>query len=67
MDQITIRERVREYIVGKDLSQKIIAENMNTSEARLSLMLTGKRRMTVDDYLAICKAISVPPTRFLND
>ena len=67
MDQITIRERVREYIVEKDLSQKIIAENMNTSEARLSLMLTGKRRMTVDDYIAICKAISVPPTRFLND
>jgi transcriptional regulator with XRE-family HTH domain len=67
MDQITIRERVREYIVGKDLSQKIIAENMNISEARLSLMLTGKRRMTVDDYLAICKAISVPPIRFLND
>ena len=67
MDQITIRERVREYIVGKDLSQKIIAENMNISEARLSLMLTGKRGMTVDDYLAICKAISVPPIRFLND
>jgi len=67
MDRVPICERVRQYIVEKNLSQKIIAENMNTSESRVSLMLTGKRRMTVDDYLAICKAISVPPTRFLGN
>lgn len=67
MERTPICERVREYIIEKNLSQKIIAENMNISESRVSLMLTGKRRMTVDDYIAICKAISVPPTRFLNN
>jgi len=67
MEYVPICERVREYIVGKNLSQKIIAENMKTSESRVSLMLTGKRRMTVDDYLAICKAIAVSPSKFLND
>ena len=67
MGYVPICERVREYIVGKNLSQKIIAENMKTSESRVSLMLTGKRRMTVDDYLAIFKAIAVSPIKFLND
>ena len=66
MECTSVSERVKAYVVEKELSQKLIAKNMNISESRLSLMLNGKRRMTVDDYLKICSAIAVPPIKFLE-
>ena len=67
MERSLICDRIRDYVTEKKLSQKLIAENMNTSEARVSMMLNGKRKMTVDDYISLCKAIAVPPTKFLNN
>ena len=29
------------------------------------VLLNGKRRLTVEDYLSFCRAISVSPTKFL--
>ena len=44
MECTSVSERVKAYVVEKELSQKLIAKNMNISESRLSLMLNGKRR-----------------------
>ena len=66
MTNSPIHERVRNYILEMGISQKLIAENMKTSESKLSLMFNGKRRMTVDDYINICKAVAVPPTKFID-
>lgn len=67
MERKSIVENIKDYVTEKRLSQKQIAENMDITEPRLSLMLNGKRKMTVDDYLSLCKAIAVPPTKFLNN
>ena len=67
MEKKSIVENIKDYVTEKKLSQKQIAENMDITEPRLSLMLNGKRKMTVDDYLSLCKAIAVPPTKFLNN
>jgi len=67
MERKMIWENIRDYVSEKKLSQKQIAENMDITEPRLSLMLNGKRKMTVDDYINLCKAIAVPPTKFLNN
>ena len=48
-----MHERVKRYIGDRGLSQKIIASNMGIPESKLSLILNGKRRMTVDDYESI--------------
>ena len=66
MEGASVSERVRAYVVEKELSQKLIAKNMNISEGRLSLMLNGKRRMTVEDYLNLCNAMAVSPIKFLE-
>lgn len=60
-----VYEVMREYVVANDLSQKVIALNMGCTEAQISLLLNGKRRLTVEDYLSFCRAISVSPTKFL--
>jgi transcriptional regulator with XRE-family HTH domain len=67
MERKMIWENIRDYVSEKKLSRKQIAENMDITEPRLSLMLNGKRKMTVDDYINLCKAIAVPPTKFLNN
>lgn len=59
-----MHERVKRYIGDRGLSQKIIAANMGIPESKLSLLLNGKRRMTVDDYESICRAMAVDPARF---
>lgn len=60
-----VYEAMREYVLANDLSQKVIALNMNCTEAQISLLLNGKRRLTVDEYLNFCRAISVSPVKFL--
>ena len=59
-----MHKRIKQYIDDRGLSQKIIAANMGATESRLSLLLNGKRRMTVDDYEAICRAMAVDPAKF---
>ena len=60
-----VYEAMREYVVANDLSQKVIAINMGITESQVSLLLNGKRRLTVEDYLSFCRSISVSPTKFL--
>ena len=61
-----MHQRVKRYIEERNLSQKLIAANMKIPESKLSLILNGKRRMTVDDYESICRAMAVEPARFYN-
>jgi len=67
MERTPIYARLRSYVDEKGISQKIMAENMHTSESKVSMMLNGKRKMTVDDYICACKAIAVSPTKFLDE
>lgn len=60
-----IFELMSEYVKANGLSQKVIALNMGCSESQVSLILSGKRRLLLDEYLSFCRAISVSPTKFL--
>lgn len=63
--QTPIYKQLRDYVYANGLSQKVIAANMGCTESQVSLLLNGKRRLTVEDYLLFCKAIAVSPTRFI--
>lgn len=65
-NQNKIYERLRMYVDDQNICRKTMALNMGVSESKLSLMLNGKRKMTVDEFVTACKAISVSPVRFLN-
>lgn len=67
MESTPICARMKAYVNEKGISQKLMAENMHTTESRVSMLLNGKRKMTVDDYVRACKAIAVPPTKFLEE
>ena len=64
-EQQPVYKQLQDYVMVNGLSQKVIAANMGCTESQVSLMLNGKRRLTVEDYLLFCKAIAVSPTRFI--
>ena len=61
-----VYQRIRRYVDEQGISRKQMAISMGISESKLSLMLNGGRRLTVDEYLLACKALSVPPLKFLE-
>lgn len=62
-----VYQRLRRYIdCEARLSRKQVALNAHISEPRLSLILSGKRGLQVDDYVALCLAIAVDPARFVR-
>jgi transcriptional regulator with XRE-family HTH domain len=63
--QTPIYKQLRDYVYANGLSQKVIATNMGCTESQVSLLLNGKRRLTIEDYLLFCRAIAVSPTRFI--
>lgn len=62
-----MHEKLRQYIEINKVSRKLISENSGFDESKLSQMLNGKRRITVDDYVNLCKAMAVDPKRFYEN
>ena len=56
--------RLCRYISQNGVSRKLIAVNCGVSQSQLSLLLSGKRRLTVDCYERLCRAMAVDPRKF---
>lgn len=61
-----VHDRVREHIRRMEVRQGWLARRMGVSEGALSLMLTGKRRMTVDELEQLCAILCVSPETFIK-
>jgi len=72
---MTFKERTRKRLVGlvKDYTSQhntkraVIAEAMNMSEAGLSMILTGRRGLSVDFVERVCKACDVDVYDFMKN
>lgn len=53
--------KMRDLVRANGMEQRALARKMGISEGRLSLMLNGKRRISVDDFLDFCEAVGVEP------
>lgn len=65
MCEVDISE-LKRYIHNIGVKQKSIAQRSNMSEARLSLILQGKRKCEAGEYASICKSIGVSVNKFLK-
>ena len=60
-------QRLRHYIDDvAQLSRKQVALNAKMTESHLSLILSGRRGLKIDDYERLCRAIAVNPARFFT-
>lgn len=59
------RIKLQDYIENIGVKQKTISQKTGISETALCNILSGKRKCEVNEFLAICKAIRVSPTKFI--
>ena len=61
-----IYEKIRHYIEAHDLKQKSVAESAGIPNVTLQAMLTGKRKIYAEELKAICIALGVPASVFIE-
>lgn len=62
---MNVGQRIKLYIAQNGITQSYISRKTGITEAKLSLALNGKRRMTFDEYEIICWALNVGVNAFL--
>ena len=62
-----VAQVIRQYLYRNEIPQKWLAAALKISTAGISTRLSGKRRLTLEDYLRICDALEVDYMRFLPE
>ena len=57
---------IRDYFKNNGIKQKVIAERSGIGEAKLSLILQGKRKLEAGEYAGLCSALNVPMNTFVK-
>lgn len=66
VQQTPVWEKLRHYIDDvAGISRKQFAYNLGVSESQVSLMLSGKRKIDLEEYIRICNVLAVRADRFL--
>lgn len=61
-----IQEKLTTHIRGLGIKQKKLAEECDMSEMAVSSVMRGERKLTLEEYAAICKFLGVSMD-FFND
>ena len=61
-----IHDVIRDYIKSNGIKQTFIAEKLGVSDRAVTDMLNGNRKITVEEYYLLCKALRVPITYFFD-
>ena len=64
---MNIYERIYKYLVDHDLQQKSLAEKCGWSKVKMHHLMHGNQRMTIEEYVTICRALGVPFGYFGDD
>lgn len=58
--------KIKSYLDERGISQVFLSEKSNIPAPKLNLALNGKRKLTFDEYEAICWALGVGVDTFLE-
>ncbi len=56
-----VNDRVRAAVDDSGLKQKFIAERIGVSEPTFSAMLSGGRKIDVDEFFSLCQVLKKTP------
>lgn len=57
---MTFYEKISDYLKQNGIKQTFIADKCGWTKQKLYNLLHGRNRISVEDYEAICEALSVP-------
>lgn len=58
-----IGEKIRLYLVKNKISQSWLSEEAKIALPKLNMSLNGKRKLTADEFMKICKVLKEEPNR----
>lgn len=62
-----VHERIADYLTDKGIKQSFLVRETGMSANAISCTLKGERKLTVEEYAAICNALGVKPSAFFDD
>ena len=57
-----VNESIRAAVVDSGLKQKFIADAIGMSDPTFSAVLSGKRKVDVDEFFKLCQVLKKSPT-----
>ena len=58
--------QIKSYISERGLKMSVIAEKANIPTSTFSAMMNDKRKITAEEYFAICTALNVSLDKFAS-
>lgn len=63
---MNIQQNVADYVRGHGIKQKFIVEQTGISKNKICQMMGGTRKMTVNEFAEICRALKKQPNDFIK-
>ena len=61
-----VNECIRAAVIDSGLKQRFIADAIGMSEPTLSAVLSGKRKVDVDEFFRLCQVLQKSPSELYN-
>ncbi|MBQ1555295.1 MAG: helix-turn-helix transcriptional regulator [Clostridia bacterium] len=63
---MVVQSKVAQYLEEQGIKQSWLAQKTGLTDNMISGILNGKRKMTADEFVRICKAIGKNPNDFME-
>lgn len=63
---MVVQSKVAQYLEEHGIKQSWLAQETGLTDNMISGILNGKRKMTADEFVRICKAIGKNPNDFME-
>ena len=63
---MVVQSKIAQYLEEQGIKQSWLAQKTGLTDNMISGILNGKRKMTADEFVRICKAIGKSPNDFME-
>lgn len=67
MSYVPMYQKMRELLKSSRIKQNELARRMGKNTSSISDMLTGKKRISIEEFFAFCEAVEVHPSKLFED
>lgn len=63
---MSIELSIRDYLIGHGIKQTFVSERCGWTKQKTNAIVTGKKKITAEEYGALCEAVGVPYDYFFG-
>ena len=64
---MVVQSKVAQYLEEQGIKQSWLAQKTGLTDNMISGILNGKRKMSADEFVCICKALGKNPNDFMEE